>query len=69
MKTLYNSRLTALAMTISLALAAATVMSVHADGVTHGMGAVVARTTALGQGDALAGVLPHTQPMHIVVAL
>ena len=70
MKTLYNSRLTALAMTVSLALAAVTVMSVHADGITNnGMGAAVARATALGQGDAFSGVLRHTQPMHIVVAL
>jgi len=69
MKTLYNSRLTALAMTISLALAAVTVMSVHADGVTNGMGAAVTRATTLRSGDAFAGVLPHTQPMHIVVAL
>jgi len=56
-------------MTVSLALAAVTVMSVHADGITNGMGAAVASTTALSPGDAFTGVLPHTQPMHIVVAL
>ncbi|WP_158753463.1 protease pro-enzyme activation domain-containing protein [Dyella sp. S184] len=69
MKMLYNSRLTALAMTVSLALAAVTVMSVHADGVTNGMGAAVTSATKLRSGDAFAGVLPHTQPMHVVIAL
>jgi len=56
-------------MTVSLALAAATVMSVHAAGVTNGMGAAVTRATTLRSGDAFVGVLPHTQPMHVVVAL
>jgi subtilase family serine protease len=69
MKTLFTSPFTALAMTASLALAAVTVMSVHADGVTNGMGAAVTRATMLRPGDAFAGVLPHTQPMHVVVAL
>jgi len=56
-------------MTISLALAAAAVMSVRAGDIPVGAGAAVASTTALHPGDVFTGVLPHTQPMHIVVAL
>src|SRR3984885_13431492 len=67
--TLRNSPVPALAMTISLALAAAAVMSARASDVPVSAGAAVASSTALQPGDAFAGVLPHTQPMHIVVAL
>ena len=68
-KKLYSSSLPALAMTVSLALAAATVMSVQASAITSGTGVTVASTTALHAGDVFTGVLAHTQPMHIVVAL
>jgi subtilase family serine protease len=67
--TLRNSPIPALAMTISLALAAAAVMSARASDLPNGLGAAVASTTILHSGDAFTGVLPHTQPMHIVVAL
>jgi pseudomonalisin len=69
--TLRKSPVPALAMTISLALAAIVVMSAHASGVTNGdgMGVAVANATTLHPGDAFTGVLPHTQTMHIVVAL
>jgi len=67
--TLRNSPVPALAMTISLALAAAAVMSARASDVPASLGAAVASTTALHPGDVFTGVLPHTQPMHIVVAL
>src|ERR1700735_2318812 len=67
--TLRNSPVPALAMTISLALAAAAVMSARASDVPASLGAAVASSTALHSGDVFTGVLPHTQPMHIVVAL
>ena len=67
--TLRNSPVPALAMTISLALAAAAVMSARANDAPANVGATVASTTALHPGDVFTGVLPHTQPMHIVVAL
>ncbi|HEY8683605.1 MAG TPA: protease pro-enzyme activation domain-containing protein [Rhodanobacter sp.] len=67
--TLRNSAAPALAMTISLALAAATIMSARAGDMPAGLGAAVTRTTMLHAGDVFAGVLPHTQPMHVVVAL
>jgi pseudomonalisin len=67
--TLRNSPVPALAMTISLALAAAAVMSARAADVPASLGVAVASSTALRSGDAFTGVLPHTQPMHIVVAL
>jgi pseudomonalisin len=67
--TLRHSPVPALAMTISLALAAAAVMSARASDVPVSLGAAVASSTALHPGDAFAGVLAHTQPMHIVVAL
>jgi pseudomonalisin len=67
--TLRNSSIPALAMTISLALAAAAVMSAHASDVPASLGAAVAGSTVLHPGDAFTGVLSHTQPMHIVVAL
>ena len=69
MTTLHNSSVPALAMTISLALAAAAVMSARASGVPASLGAAVASTTVLHPGDVFTGVLAHTQPMHIVVAL
>jgi len=56
-------------MTISLALAAAAVMSARASDISVGAGAAVASATALHTGDVFTGVLAHTQPMHIVVAL
>jgi pseudomonalisin len=56
-------------MTISLALAAAAVMSARASDISIGLGAAVASTTTLHPGDVFTGVLAHTQPMHIVVAL
>ena len=57
-------------MTISLALAAAAVMSARAsDVLPASTGVAVASTTTLHPGDAFTGVLAHTQPMHIVVAL
>lgn len=67
--TLRNSSAPALAMTISLALAAAAVMSARASDIPAGPGAAMASTTVLRSGDAFTGVLPHTQPMHIVVVL
>ncbi len=67
--TLRNSPVPALAMTISLALAATTIMSARASDIPAGLGIAVARSTALHPGDVFTGVLPHTQPMHIVVAL
>jgi len=67
--TLRNSPVPALAMTISLALAAVAVMSAQASALPASLGAAVASSTVLQPGDAFAGVLPHTQPMHIVVAL
>jgi subtilase family serine protease len=68
-KKLSSSSLTALAFSTALALAAAASMTVHAGVVNNGLGAAVASATALAPGDAFAGVLPHTQPMHVVVAL
>ncbi|MBB6187743.1 protease pro-enzyme activation domain-containing protein [Rhodanobacter sp. MP7CTX1] len=57
-------------MTISLALAAAAVMSAQASTVLPASaGVAVASSTTLHPGDAFTGVLAHTQPMHIVVAL
>ena len=67
--TLRNSSVPALAMTISLALAAAAAMSARASDLSFGLGAAVASSTTLHPGDAFTGVLAHTQPMHIVVAL
>jgi pseudomonalisin len=67
--TLRNSPVPALAMTISLALAAAAVMSARASDVPASVGVAVASSTTLHPGDAFTGVLAHTQPMHIVVAL
>jgi pseudomonalisin len=67
--TLRKSPIPALAVTISLALAAAAVMSAHASGVTNGNSVAVTSATTLHPGDVFTGVLPHTQPMHIVVAL
>jgi subtilase family serine protease len=68
--TLRSSPVPALAMTISLALAAAAVMSARAsDVLPASAGVAVASTTTLHPGDAFTGVLAHTQPMHIVVAL
>jgi len=67
--TLRNSPVPALAMTISLALAAAAVMSARATDISTGVSATVANTTTLHPGDVFTGVLAHTQPMHIVVAL
>ncbi|WP_254063363.1 protease pro-enzyme activation domain-containing protein [Rhodanobacter sp. L36] len=69
MKTLYTSPFTALALSVSMTLAAATVLSAQTRNIDHGMGASVASTTVLRQGDAYTGVLPHTQSIHIVVAL
>jgi pseudomonalisin len=67
--TLSNSFLPALAMAISLALAGAAVTSARASDISTNSVATVASTTALHPGDVFTGVLPHTQPMHIVVAL
>ena len=67
--TLRNSSVPALAMTISLALAAAAVMSARASDLPNSLGTAVASSTTLHPGDAFTGVLAHTQPMHIVVAL
>ena len=67
--TLRNSSVPALAMTISLALAAAAVMSARASDLPNGLGAAVASSTTLHPGDVFTGVLAHTQPMHIVIAL
>ncbi|MEO7068058.1 MAG: protease pro-enzyme activation domain-containing protein [Rhodanobacter sp.] len=65
---LYSS--SALAMTIALALAASIALPAWASAIPVGPpGVVTARTTQLRSGDAFTGVLPHTQPMHIVVAL
>jgi subtilase family serine protease len=69
-KKLSNSSLTALAFSTALALAAAASMTVQAGAINNnGLGAAVARTTALAPGDIATGVLPHTQPIHVVVAL
>jgi pseudomonalisin len=68
-KKLSNSSLTALAFSTSLALAAAASTAVQAGAVNNGLGAAVASATALAPGDVSTGVLPHTQPMHVVVAL
>ena len=65
--TLRNSPAPALVMMISLALAS-TAMSARASDVPA-LGAAVASATVLHPGDVFTGVLPHTQPMHIVVAL
>jgi xanthomonalisin len=59
--------LTALAFSTALALAAATATSAQITGT--GIGAAVASATTLRPGDAFTGVLPHTQALHIVVAL
>jgi pseudomonalisin len=67
--TLRNSSFSALAMTISLALAAATVSSARAGDLATGSGIAMTRATVLRTGDVFTGVLPHTQPMHIVVVL
>jgi subtilase family serine protease len=67
--TLRNSPVPALAMTISLALAVAAVMSARASDISTGLSTAVASTTTLHPGDVFTGVLAHTQPMHIVVAL
>ncbi|WP_254063447.1 protease pro-enzyme activation domain-containing protein [Rhodanobacter sp. L36] len=67
--TLRNSSFPALAMTISLALAAATVTSARASDIAAGSSPAMARATVLRPGDAFTGVLPHTQPMPIVVVL
>jgi len=67
--TLHNSSVPALAMTVSLALAAAAVMSARASDLPNGLGAAVASSTTLHPGDVFTGVLAHTQPMHIVIAL
>jgi pseudomonalisin len=67
--TLRNSPVPALAMTISLALAAVVAMTARASDIPAGLGAAVANTTVLQPGDVFTGVLPHTQPMHVVVAL
>jgi subtilase family serine protease len=69
-KKLSHSSLTALAFSMALALAAAASTTVQAGAITNnGLGAAVASATALATGDVSTGVLPHTQPMHIVVAL
>lgn len=65
--TLRNSSLSALAITISLALAAIT--PGQADAIAGGLGVAVTGPTTLHVDDVITGVLPHTQPMHIVVAL
>lgn len=67
--TLRTSLVPTLAMTISLALAAASVMSARASDLPNGLGTAVASSTTLHSGDTITGVLVHTQPMHIVVAL
>ncbi|WP_254058447.1 protease pro-enzyme activation domain-containing protein [Dyella sp. S184] len=67
--TLRTSPVPALAMTIALALAAAAVMSARASDLPNGLDTAVAGSTALHPGDVFTGVLAHTQPMHIVVAL
>jgi pseudomonalisin len=69
MKTLYTSPFPALALSVTLALAAAAVMSAHASDIATGTSIAVTNATTLRQGDAFTGVLPHTQPLHIVVAL
>ena len=61
LKTLSLAVVTSLALTISL--------RARADDVPTSLSAVVARSTSLHPGDVFTGVLPHTQPMHIVVAL
>jgi subtilase family serine protease len=67
-KKLNHLSMTALAFGTMFALSA-TAMAVNAAAPNNGMGTAVARTTTLAQGDVSTGVLPHTQPMHIVVAL
>ncbi len=62
--TFRNIAFTALALATTSALAGSGLSAGNA-----GMGAPVARATALRPGDAVNGVLPATQPMHIVVAL
>jgi pseudomonalisin len=69
LSTLRHSPLPALALTTTLAFAVAVGMSAQAGSITNGMGPAVASATALSPGDVFTGVLPHTQPMHIVVAL
>ena len=64
---LRSLQLTALALATTFALAAAG-KPVQAGNIKNGI-AVVAHTTALRQSDVISGVLPSTQPMHIVVAL
>jgi subtilase family serine protease len=56
-------------MAISLGFASAAVMPAQAGGALVGQPAAVAKASVLHSGDAFIGVLPHTQPMHIVVAL
>jgi pseudomonalisin len=60
--------LTALAVCTTLALAA-TGASAQVAAIGKSLGVTVASTTTLRQGDAFTGVLAHTQPMHIVIAL
>ncbi|WP_158885781.1 protease pro-enzyme activation domain-containing protein [Rhodanobacter sp. L36] len=61
--------LTALAFSTALALAAASTTSAQVAVGGTGIGAAVANATTLRPGDAFTGVLTHTQPLHIVVAL
>lgn len=68
-KKLSHSSLTALAFSLALALAAAASTTVQAGALGTSVGTAVANTTTLAPGDVFTGVLPHTQPMHVVVAL
>jgi pseudomonalisin len=65
--TLRDSSLTAMALAITLVLAA-TGIPAQAAQINNGLIAV-AHATELRQGDVISGALPSTQPMHIVVAL
>lgn len=62
-----NFYLNALALGTTLSLAA--IATVHASTLVHPVDTAVAKATALRQGDVFTGVLPHTQPMHVAVAL
>jgi len=66
---LRNIPLPTLARTMSLLLSVAAVTPVQANEVSASVSTRIAARTSLHPGDAFAGVLPHTQAMHIVVAL